>query len=149
VTALRIREASEEDLEDIFRLARCLAVFEQLEEHFVAEPEDYREALFGENAVAQVLIAELDGSVAGFALWFWTFSTFLGRPGIWLEDLFVDDAFRRRGVAASLIDELRRRSPGRVEWEVLDWNEGAIALYDQMGASPFTGWIKYRVAPTR
>jgi GNAT superfamily N-acetyltransferase len=147
VSAPVIRDAVESDLEDIYRLARALAVFEDLEASFVAEPEQYRAAIFGPEAVAEVLIAELEDQVAGFALCFRTFSTFLGRPGIWLEDLYVDERFRRRGVARSLLVELVRRSPGRVEWEVLDWNADAIELYDSIGASPFSGWIKYRLSP--
>ena len=71
----------------------------------------------------------------------------MGRSGIWLEDLFVDPAFRRRGVASALVRELKARTPGRLEWEVLDWNEDAMALYDGLGAAKFTGWTKYRVSP--
>ena len=142
-----VRDAVEGDLDEIFRLSRELAIFEQLESSFVAEPEQYREAIFGSDAIAKVLIAEIEGQVAGFALSFRTFSTFLGLPGVWLEDLFVDDRFRRQGVARALLDELVRRSPGRVEWEVLDWNAGAIELYDSIGAQPFGGWIKYRLSP--
>jgi diamine N-acetyltransferase len=142
-----VREATEGDLGHIHRLSHELAVYEELEHLFVAEPEDYREALFGVSPTARVLIAEVDNEVAGFALWFPTFSTFLGRSGIWLEDLFVDPAFRRRGVASALVRELKARTPGRLEWEVLDWNEDAMALYDGLGAAKFTGWTKYRVSP--
>jgi GNAT superfamily N-acetyltransferase len=92
-------------------------------------------------------VAEVEGEVAGLALYFETFSTFLGRRGIWLEDLIVVDAHRRRGAATALLAELRRRSPGRVEWEVLDWNADAIALYEHLGARPLTGWVKYRIGP--
>jgi GNAT superfamily N-acetyltransferase len=148
VSAPRLRDATEDDLDLVFDLAHRLAVFEELDDEFVATPAQYRAALFGDEAVAKVLIAELDGEAAGFALWFPTFSTFLGLAGIWLEDLFVDEAFRRRGVAAALLAELTARSQGRVEWEVLEWNQGAISLYEQTGAKPFAGWIKYRVAPT-
>jgi GNAT superfamily N-acetyltransferase len=147
VTIPAVREATEADLELVYRLAHELALFEQLEAEFVATLEQYRAALFGPTAVARVLIAELDDTAAGFALWFPTFSTFLGEPGIWLEDLYVDEAFRRRGVAAALLDELIERSHGRVEWEVLEWNSGAIALYEQVGAKRFEGWLKYRIAP--
>ena len=87
--------------------------------------------------------------IVGMALYFWTFSTFLGRRGVWLEDLFVVPSARRCGVASALLAEVRRRSPGRVEWEVLDWNEGAIALYDGVGGVPSTGWTKYRISPDR
>ena len=147
MTSPTIRDATEADLELFYGLAHRLAVFEQLEDEFVATLEQYRHALFSPTAVAKVLVAELDGVAAGFALWFPTFSTFLGEPGIWLEDLYVDEAFRRRGVAAALLANLTARSAGRVEWEVLEWNEGAIALYEQMGASRFEGWFKYRISP--
>jgi GNAT superfamily N-acetyltransferase len=142
-----IRDAVEADLGDIHRLAYELAVYEQLEHLFVAEPEHYREAIFGPDPTAFVLIAEIEGQVAGIALCFRTFSTFLGRSGIWLEDLFVDPNFRRRGVASALLAELKARTPGRLEWEVLDWNEDAMALYDGVGAQRFEGWTKYRVSP--
>lgn len=147
MTTPAVRDATEADLELVYHLAHELALFEQLEAEFVATLEQYRAALFGPTAVAKVLIAELDDTAAGFALWFPTFSTFLGEPGIWLEDLYVDEAFRRRGIAAALLDELIDRSHGRVEWEVLEWNEGAIALYEQVGAKRFEGWLKYRIAP--
>lgn len=146
MSAVALRDAQLDDAETIFELARELAVFEELEESFVADLDDYRGALFGEAPSAKVLLADLDGDVVGMALYFVTFSTFLGRPGIWLEDLFVREHARRRGVASTLLAELRRRSPGRLEWEVLDWNEGAIALYEGLGASPLHGWTKYRTA---
>lgn len=146
--SLQIRDAVEADLGDIHRLAYELAVYEKLEHLFVAEVEEYREAIFGAKPTAFVVIAELDEQVAGMALCFRTFSTFLGRSGIWLEDLVVDQNFRRRGVASALLAELRARTPGRLEWEVLDWNEDAMALYDGLGAQRFEGWTKYRVSPS-
>lgn len=145
---ITMRDAVEADLAEIHRLAYDLAVFEKLDHLFVAEPEQYREAIFGPDPTAFVLIAELEGQVAGMALCFRTFSTFLGRSGIWLEDLIVDRRFRRRGVGAALLAELKARTPGRLEWEVLDWNEDAMALYDNLGAQKFDGWTKYRVNPT-
>jgi GNAT superfamily N-acetyltransferase len=145
--SLVVRDAVEADLSDIHRLAYELSVYERLDHLFVATEEQFAEAIFGPDPTAFVLMAEVDGSVAGFALCFRTFSTFLGLPGVWLEDLFVDPAFRRRGVASALLAELKDRSPGRLEWEVLDWNEDAMALYDGLGAAKFSGWTKYRVAP--
>jgi len=147
VSSVTVRDAVEPDLATIWGLARQLAAFEKLDDQFVATVEDYRDALFGPASVAKVLIAEVDGEVAGLALFVPTFSTFLGREGIWLEDLFVNDAFRRRGVARALLEALRLRSPGRLEWEVLDWNDDAIALYESIGASRFSGWVKYRINP--
>ena len=82
--------------------------------------------------------------MAGFALWFRTFSTFLGRPGIWLEDLFVRPSSRGRGHGRALLDALRELTDGRVEWAVLDWNESSIAFYESLGARPVPGWTRYR-----
>ena len=88
-----------------------------------------------------------DGAVAGMALWFRTFSTFLGRSGIWLEDLFVRPEHRRHGYGLALIEQLRTMTDGRVEWVVLDWNTSAQTFYDGLGAAPVPGWIRYRWAP--
>jgi GNAT superfamily N-acetyltransferase len=143
-----LREATLADVDAIFAMAHELAVFEELEASFVAKPEDYERALFGSESPATVILAEIDGDPVAMALYIRTFSTFLGRTGIWLEDLFVREHARRRGIASLLLEELRRRSPGRVEWEVLDWNQGAIELYERAGATPFTGWTKYRIQPS-
>ena len=142
---ITVRDAVLGDVSFIHDLVGRLAVFEKLEEHFVATTEQYVDALFGPDAVAQVLIAEVDGVAAGFTLSFPTFSTFLGRRGVWLEDLFVVEEHRRKGVARALLDELTRRTPGRLEWEVLDWNKNAIELYESLGASRTSGWSKYRL----
>ena len=100
--------------------------------------------LLAPDPVAHVILAEDAGEVAGFALWFWSFSTFLGRPGIWLEDLFVRPDFRGRGHGRALIERVRSLTDGRVEWSVLDWNEPAIAFYQRLGARPVDGWTTYR-----
>ena len=147
MSAIVLRDASAADAEAVCGLVRQLAEFEEMADQVEMTPELVATELGSEDPVASVVIAEVDGEVAGMALYVWTFSTFLARRGIWLEDLFVLPAFRRHGVASVLLDELRRRRPGRVEWEVLDWNRGAIALYDRHGASPHTGWIKYRIDP--
>jgi GNAT superfamily N-acetyltransferase len=95
--------------------------------------------------VASALIATADdGAVAGFALWFPTFSTFLGRPGIWLEDLFVRPAFRGRGFGTALLLCLRDLTDDRVEWAVLDWNTPSVEFYESLGARPVDGWTRYR-----
>jgi GNAT superfamily N-acetyltransferase len=91
-----------------------------------------------------VLLAEDDRAIAGLALWFPTFSTFLGRPGIWLEDLFVRPPFRGRGHGLALLQELRSMTDGRVEWAVLDWNEPSIRFYESLGARAVHGWTRYR-----
>jgi len=142
-----IREATRADLDVILALTRELAVYEELEEHLVASAGDFERALFGADRVARVSLAvDDDGTVAGHALWYPTFSTFLGRTGIWLEDLFVREPYRRRGHGRALLDHLRGLSEGRVEWDVLDWNTKAVAFYEELGARPVAGWTKYRWA---
>jgi GNAT superfamily N-acetyltransferase len=122
-----------------------LADFEELSHEVEWELESLQDALFGDEPGARVLIAETDdGRVAGMALWFPTFSTFLGRSGIWLEDLFVRPEFRGSGFGRALIDHLRTLTDGRVEWAVLDWNQRAIRFYESLGARPVPGWTRYR-----
>jgi GNAT superfamily N-acetyltransferase len=144
-----IRDARPDDLDEIVALIRELAAYERMEDEVVLEPDVVREHLFGTQPAAQVLIAE-DGEparVAGFALWFPTFSTFLGRPGIWLEDLFVRPEHRGAGYGRALLEALRDRTDGRVEWTVLDWNEPSIRFYEGLGARPVPGWTTYRWGP--
>lgn len=141
-----IREAVPSDLDEIAALIRELAVYEKLE-HEVAwrSAAELAPHLFGPDPSASALIAETDeGEVAGFALYFTTFSTFLGRPGIWLEDLFVRPAHRGRGHGLALLQRLRQSTDGRVEWAVLDWNEPSIRFYESLGAEPVAGWTRYR-----
>ena len=129
-------------------MIRGLAEFERMSDAVVFEPEAMREHLFGDDRAATVTIADVDGATAGMALWFRTFSTFLGQPGIWLEDLFVRPEHRGHGVGAALLRHLRERTDGRVEWSVLDWNRSAIEFYERLGARPDDGgWIMYRWAP--
>lgn len=140
-----IREATPADLPAILQMVRDLAAFERLSDEVVFDPDEFGEHLFGANPVASVAIAEVDGAIAGQALWFRTFSTFLGKPGIWLEDLYVRPEFRGRGVGGALLRHLRGLTDGRVEWSVLDWNTGAIAVYEAVGAKRDTGgWLQYR-----
>jgi GNAT superfamily N-acetyltransferase len=144
-----IRAATPTDVPLILELVRELAEFEELSDHVVCTEEDLRVALFADGAVVHDSIVECDGAVAGHALWFRSFSTFLGTTGIWLEDLYVRPAFRRRGLARELLEHLRAQTSGRVEWEVIDWNAGAIAFYESLGARTFDGWVKYRWTPQR
>jgi GNAT superfamily N-acetyltransferase len=140
-----IRDAGPDDLAAIVDMVRGLAEFERMADQVVLDPDEFGSHLFGPDPVASVVIAEVDGDVAGMALWFRTFSTFLGRPGIWLEDLFVRPAFRGRGVGGALLRDLRTRTTGRIEWNVLAWNADAIAVYDAIGAERDTErWIAYR-----
>jgi len=140
-----IRNATADDVEEIRLLIADLAEYERLAQEAVATADDLRTHLFGDDPAAHVLIAETDGGeVAGFVLWYRTFSTFMGRPGIWLEDLFVRPAFRGRGFGLALLAQLRTMTDGRVEWSVLDWNEPSIGFYRALGAEPVDGWTRYR-----
>ena len=144
-----LREAVAEDLDVICELIEELAAYERLAHEVAYDRERMSAELFGVTPAAHVTLAVAhDGSVAGMALWFRTFSTFLGRSGIWLEDLFVRPAHRRRGVASALIGHLRTLTDGRLEWAVLDWNADALAFYRGLGAEAVDGWTRYRISPT-
>ena len=144
---MAVRDARPEDLSEICALIRELAEYEELAHEVVFDEVSVGRWLFGPDAVASVLLATPDESpdvVAGMALFFPTFSTFLGRPGIWLEDLFVRPPWRGRGLGLALLQALRARTDGRVEWAVLDWNEPSIRFYESLGARPVDGWTRYR-----
>jgi GNAT superfamily N-acetyltransferase len=150
VPGTRVREASEEDVPLILSFIRELAEYEKLSREVVATEEGLRESLFGERRYAEVLIAEHDGAPAGFALFFHNFSTFLGKPGIYLEDLYVNPVFRGTGIGKKLLVHLarlaKRRGCGRLEWWVLDWNEPAIGFYESLDATAMDDWTVYRLA---
>lgn len=145
-----VRAASEGDVPQILAFINELAEYERLSHEVVATEEALREHLFGDRPVAEVMIAEEGRDPAGFALFFHSFSTFLGRPGIYLEDLYVRPQFRGKGMGRALLVHLARlakeRGCGRLEWSVLDWNEPAIGFYRGIGASPVGGWTVYRVS---
>ena len=145
-----VREASAADVPLILSFIRELAEYERLTHEVVATEDGLRETLFGEHPYAEVLIAEHDGSPAGFALFFHNYSTFLARPGIYLEDLFVRPPFRGAGIGKELLIRLARlarsRGCGRLEWWVLDWNEPSIGFYEKLGAVPMDDWTVYRVS---
>ncbi len=145
-----IRPAVRADVPLIRRLIEGLAEYERLRHACMATDALLERFLFGERAYAEVAIAEVGGEPAGFALFFHNFSTFLARPGIYLEDLFVEPAFRGRGVGTALLRHLARlavaRDCGRLEWSVLDWNEDAIRFYRRLGAEPQDEWTVYRVS---
>jgi GNAT superfamily N-acetyltransferase len=130
-------------------LITALAEYERLAHEAVATEGDLREALFGARPYAEAVVASVDAEPVGFALWFHNYSTFVGRPGLYLEDLFVLPAWRGRGVGRALIVHLARiaveRRCGRMEWSVLDWNEPAIRFYKSLGARPMDEWTVFRV----
>lgn len=144
-----IRDATPHDVPVILALINELATYEREPDAVLATEADLTEALFGSDQVANALIAELDGEPVGFALWFRNFSTWLGRPGIYLEDLFVRPEARGTGLGkallTSLIDIARERGYGRVEWSVLDWNEPAMGFYRSLGATPNDEWTVWRL----
>ena len=146
---LEIRPATERDVPLILSLIRELAEYESLSHEIVASEEMLRDSLFGERPAAEVLLGYVGEDPAGFALFFHSFSTFLGRPGIYLEDLYVRPEFRGAGIGRALLVHLARlaraRDCGRLEWSVLDWNEPAIGFYKTIGASPVSGWTVYRL----
>ena len=145
---MTIREASSDDLAEIAALIHELAVYERAAHEVAFDLTELDRHLFGTEPVARVLMADTaDGHVAGMALYFTTFSTWLGRPGLWLEDLFVRPQFRGGGHGRALLDAVRERTDGRVEWAVLDWNEPAIGFYRSLGAEPVEGWTRYRWLP--
>jgi GNAT superfamily N-acetyltransferase len=144
---ITVRAAAPPDLPAILQMVRDLAEFERMADEVTFDPDEFGRHLFGPDPAATVDIAEIDGDVAGMALWFRTFSTFLGKPGIWLEDLYVHPQHRGHGVGGALLRHLRSLTEGRVEWTVLDWNTAASAAYHAIGATPDTGgWIAYRWA---
>lgn len=144
-----IRAAVPADTALILAFIRELADYEKLVGEVVATEARLRDTLFGDRAHVEVLIADVDGAPAGFALFFHNYSTFLARPGIYLEDLFVRPAYRGRGVGKALLQRLAalavERDCGRLEWSVLDWNEPAIKFYQSLGAVPLDEWTCYRV----
>ena len=146
---LTLRPATPADVPAILDLIAQLAAYERLAHEAVGSEALLHAHLFGERPAAEVLLGEVDGQLAGFALYFTTFSTFLTRPGIWLEDLFVLPAFRGAGLGKALLVRLAalcaERGYGRLEWNVLDWNALAIAFYQAQGAAPLDGWTRYRV----
>lgn len=144
-----IRAATVSDCGEILRLIRELAEYERLSDMVVGTEERLREALFGERPAAEALIVEREGRAVGFALYFTTFSTFLCKPGIYLEDLFVEPAHRGKGIGKALLRHIAtiaaERGCGRLEWRVLDWNEPAIRFYESLGGKLMQEWILVRM----
>ena len=148
---LNIRPATAADAATIATLVRELADYEKLLHEAKAGPDDFQREMTAENPVIRVLIDEWNGEPAGFALYFFNFSTFVGRPGLYLEDLFVRPALRSHGIGRALLRALarvaRERGCGRMEWAVLDWNEPALKFYQSLGARQMKEWIVHRLTP--
>ena len=151
-SSVRIARAAPADLEGLHRLVRALADYERLSAICTSTQDDLADALFGPKPACEALIARLDPEshvCVGFALFFQTYSTFLGRRGLWLEDLFVEPEHRGRGAGRALLRALaaiaRERGCGRFEWSVLDWNASAIAFYESLGAIVMADWRIARV----
>jgi GNAT superfamily N-acetyltransferase len=146
---IRIERAVESQTPLILYFIRQLAEYEKLLHNVTADELRIKESLFGPKPEAEVVVAYLDEEPAGFAIFFPTYSTFLGRAGIYLEDLFVEPKFRGHGLGKALLVHLakltRERGGGRLEWSVLNWNEPSIQFYRGLGAEPLDEWTKYRV----
>ena len=144
-----IRPATENDVGVILALIKELAEYEHLSHEVEATAEGIHRSLFGDRPVAEALIGEHAGIPVSFALFFYNFSTFLGKPGIYLEDLYVKPAYRKNGFGRRMLAHIARlakeRNCGRFEWSVLDWNKPAIRTYDRLNARPMTEWILYRL----
>lgn len=148
-TAVDIEPATPSDVPLILSLIRELAVYEKLEHEVVATEDSLRSSLFGPSPTAAAVVARVAAEPAGFALYFHNFSTFLGRPGLYLEDLYVRPVFRGRAVGKRLLVHLAqlavKRDCGRFEWAVLDWNRPARDFYESLGAAANPAWINYRI----
>ena len=146
---INIRPAIASDCAQILIFIKGLADYEKLAHEVVASEDDLRRTLFADNPSAEVVIAEFDRQPAGFALFFTSYSTFLARPGIYLEDLFVLPDLRGNAIGKALLAHLAglvvERNMGRLDWSVLDWNEPAIRFYEQLGAHGLTDWTQYRL----
>ena len=149
MSAVKVRVATPGDVALVHGLMRGLAVYEKLEHALVSTEADLAEALFGAHPACEAIVAEIDGTPVGFALYFRTYSTFVGKPGLYLEDLFVVPEARGKGAGKALLARLAaitiERGYARLEWAVLDWNEPAIGFYKSLGAGPMDEWTVYRL----
>jgi len=146
---LIIRPARKEDSAEILRFVQELADYEHAAEEVTATISDIEQSLFGRDATAKALIAELAGNAVGFAVYFFNYSTWQGRNGLYLEDLYVSPVCRGMGVGKAILKRLAQiaveEGCGRFEWSVLDWNEPSIRVYESIGAEPQSEWIRYRL----
>jgi GNAT superfamily N-acetyltransferase len=149
----QIRSATESDIPIVLSFIKKLARYERLSHEVVATEELLRETLFGNRQTAEVAIGYLGTQPVGFVLFFHNYSTFLGKPGLYIEDLFVDEEYRRRGCGRALLLHVARlakeRDCGRLEWAVLDWNQPAIDFYKKLGALPMSEWTVFRITGKR
>ena len=151
IPSLKIRKAEKKDASLILQFIRELAIFEKLEHKMTGTLEDLERTLFRKNPHAEALIAEDGNEPVGFVLFFHSFSTFLCKDGLYIEDLYVKESCRGKGYGKLLIQEVCRlavaRDCGRVEWSCLDWNEKAICFYKNLGAIPMDEWTVFRLTP--
>jgi GNAT superfamily N-acetyltransferase len=147
---MKIRLAKPEDIADIHRLIYELAVYEKAPEQMVATVDQINQSLFKDNPVAFAHVAEVDGQIVGIALWFLNYSTWLGKPGIYLEDLFVQPEYRGHGIGKGFMKTLAQlcteRGYERFQWWVLDWNKPSIEFYKSLGAVPMDEWTVFRLS---
>lgn len=148
--ALIIREAVREDAATLLGFIRELAIYEKAEHEVAATVETIRESIFGRDSVTRALICEQDGEPVGMAIWFFSYSTWQARNGLYLEDLYVTPKARGLGAGKAMLKRLAaialENDCGRFEWSVLDWNEPAIRVYEAIGAEPMKEWVRYRLA---
>ena len=146
---IQINEATERDVPAVLDLIRQLAEYERMADRVTATEDQLRATLFGERPAAEVLLAAADGETVGFAVFFGNYSTFLAKPGLYLEDLFVKPHARGQGIGTALLARLAQlaveRGCGRVEWAVLDWNEPSIRFYEALGAVAMSDWTTFRL----
>lgn len=146
---IHIREACPDDTATILQLITELAIYEKAEDKVLTDEAQLRASLFADDATAHGLICEVDGEPVGYAVYFFNFSTWLGRNGLYLEDLYISPAYRQVGAGKALLKHLAQqavaRGCGRFEWSVLDWNTPAIGFYESIGAEPQNEWVLYRL----
>lgn len=147
--SITIRQARPEDAAAIYAMIYELAVYEKAPEEVVTTPDEIRATLFGAGSNTEALIGEIAGNIVGYAVFFTSYSTWLGRNGIYMEDLYVSPAYRGQGAGRALLKHIAQcavqRRCGRLEWSVLDWNQPAIDFYQSIGALPQSEWVRYRL----
>ncbi|NUU66403.1 GNAT family N-acetyltransferase [Enterobacteriaceae bacterium BIT-l23] len=145
-----IRQATPNDTQAIYDMIYELAIYEKAPEEVVTTPDEIKTSLFGADSKTEALICEIAGKAVGYAVFFTSYSTWLGRNGIYMEDLYVSPAFRGNGAGKALMKTIARyavaRQCGRLEWSVLDWNQPAIDFYLSIGALPQSEWVRYRLS---